>query len=467
MDITQKFRDNIAKHGLLEKGARVLAAVSGGADSMVLLHLLLRLKDDFGLVIGVCHLNHNLRAEESKRDYDFVKKTARSLGFVFYGKTLSKTWLKGFEGESLQSAARERRYAFFESAAMRFKASKVALGHTMSDQAETLLISLVRGSGLAGLAGIPAVRGKFIRPLLTVTREEVEDYAKRKKISFITDSSNLCADYLRNDIRLNLIAFIKRRYNPNIIETLSRTSGILSCDNAFIEAEAEKVFSSVVVELQPDFAVFDRRRLVKIHKALQARILPIALNKIGCKSCCYSAHISSFVSLAKGRSPNASVNLPDGYILSREYDKITLGSASLASTATKPFDVELKVPGITRVNSEGAVIKAVLLSTTRIKRLVVKNNDVALFDSEALSLPLHARSMRPGDRINPFGMTGTKKLKEVFIEKKIPKAKRSLVPVICDLSGGVIWVAGVLRSNLCRVTGHTKKALSLEVKKLL
>jgi tRNA(Ile)-lysidine synthase len=211
--ISEVFGNTVKKYKMFRRGDTLCVAVSGGGDSTVLLHLLNALKDEFRLTLVVCHLNHNLRGKESERDFQFVKRTARRLGLAYEGKRLKKS---GHREGSLQEWARVKRYEFLEEAAKKYGARRVALGHSMDDQAETVLMRLIKGSGLKGLTGMDPVRGIFIRPLIGLNRKEIERYAREKDIKYVIDSSNKSKKYLRNRLRLELIPFIEKGYNPNI-----------------------------------------------------------------------------------------------------------------------------------------------------------------------------------------------------------------------------------------------------------
>src|SRR3990170_7905509 len=204
---------------MLSGGQTVVAAVSGGAGSVVMTHLLLELSEELGLRLIAAHMDHGLRGEESRRDHDFVKGLAKRLGLEFVSKRLKKGELKGLGG-SPQEAARVKRYAFFSDVALKYKAQRVSLGHTSDDQAETVIMRLLKGSSLSGLSGIPPVRGVFVRPLIQSIRASIEEYAREHGIAFVTDYTNLTVKYLRNRVRLELLPKLAKEYNPSIKETL-------------------------------------------------------------------------------------------------------------------------------------------------------------------------------------------------------------------------------------------------------
>lgn len=452
----KKVKDTIKRHGMLKKGDTVLVAVSGGVDSTVLLHTLNVLKEEFSLNIVVCHLNHNLRGRESERDFNFVKKLASDIGTAFVGKRLEKGGLK-IKGVSVQEAARASRYEFLEEAARRHKASRVALGHTLDDQAETVLMRLVKGSSLAGLAGIPPVRGLFIRPLIEVGRAEIEGYAKAHGIKYVLDSSNLTTKYLRNDVRLRLIPYLKKNYNPNVIDTLARLSDILRLDDDYLIEETAKIFPDIVVERRKNAIIMDRGILLGLPNAISARAFLKAAEVLTVKSSLYSHHIKSFFNVLESARPNYSIELMDGLWLLREYDRIILSTFPPAHA--EPFYAVLKVPGITPVREAGRSFKAAVL-----RKVPQFDGDesTAYFDYDAVAGPITIRPMSPGDRMVPIGMKGRKKLKDIFIEKKVARPERARIPLLFA-ADEVIWAAGVKRSDLFKVSGSTKRVLKVDL----
>ncbi|MBI5344313.1 MAG: tRNA lysidine(34) synthetase TilS [Deltaproteobacteria bacterium] len=462
---------------MLKKGDTVVAAVSGGVDSMVMLFALGAMKERLGISIIVAHLNHNLRGKASAGDLDFVKKAAGRMGLPFAGATLAKGELEK-KGVSMQEAARERRYGFLERVSARRKASKIALGHTLDDQAETILMRLIKGSSLSGLAGIPATRGSIIRPLIEVKREDIERFAEEAGIGWRADATNLKADYLRNDIRLNLIPFIEKRFNPNIKASLARTAGLLRRDEEYIDSAVIKACSRAVIERGQGRVVMELERLKKLHPALSSRVFLTAIDFLNMASEVYSQHVNIFFeSMSLRAKPNAVFTLPGQLFIRREYGRIIVSTLPLE--AVRPFDAALKVPGITRIKEAGCVIKASLLKrdkapcvftrglATRPRREAGARRArglCAYFDYDEIDLPLRARSMRPGDRITPLGMKGRKKIKEVFIERKIPALERRKTPIIS--SGEIIlWAIGAAEADEGKVRKTTARVLKLEYRR--
>ncbi len=456
-DLFIRAREVIRRNRMLSRGETVVAAVSGGADSVAMLHLLWRMSEEYRLSIVVAHLDHGLRGRESRRDYLFTEELAKRLGLPFVGGRLGPGELEKTSG-SPQEAARKKRYEFLERAAVLHKAGKIALGHTLDDQAETVLMRLLKGASLSGLAGIPAKRDKYIRPLLFASRKEIEEYASAEGLSFVTDSSNLERKYLRNRVRIDLIPGLQGEYNPNIKETLSRTAALLRTDDEYIERAAERAFKSVCIEMRPGSITLDRLKLLKAHGAIISRVFLLAGRALGREGLeLGSVHVEAFLEMVRGPRPNAVISLPDGIRAERVYERVVV--AVEAAPEAAEFEAVINVPGRTVLEGIGefrAELKKPAAGGLK------EGEGAAWFDREVLSAgPLVVRQARPGDRMVPFGMQGRRKLKDIFIDMKVPPSNRRRTPIV--LAGGeIIWAAGLRRSALFMVEKGALKALRVE-----
>lgn len=458
MDIIGQVRGTIKRHRMLSKGDTVVAAVSGGADSVVMLSALVSIQKEFSLNLIAAHLDHGLRGAESRRDFLFVKGLAASMGLPFEGRQLKKGELKA-RGRSTQEAARDARYAFLESAAQKHGAKRIALGHTLDDQAETVLMRLIKGSSLSGLTGIPARRDNYIRPLIDVSRAEIERYAKAHGLEFVTDSTNLERKYLRNRVRLDLMPVLKG-FNPNIIETIARTAGLLATDDDFMEAASQKAFASSLTKQTEEIVELDRKKLSRMHPAMLSRVFLRAARLLGRDVNMASAHVEAFAGLVRGERPNASAALPGNIEARRIYDRVAITGELPKKQPV--FEKMIKIPGRTVIEGIGEFEARVAKPPAKFSA----DKDLAWFDYEAIKSagPLIARQARPGDRIRPFGVEGSKKLKGVFIDHKVPARERKRTPVVAS-GNMVVWLAGVRHSAEFRVGKKTGKALKLEFRK--
>jgi tRNA(Ile)-lysidine synthase len=421
-----------------------------------MLHLLLVLRDELGLKIIVAHMDHGLRGRESRRDHDFVKALAKSRGLDFASVHLKKGEIKGLGG-SPQDAARVKRYAFLEDVASKYKAGRVALGHTSDDQAETVIMRLMKGASLSGLSGIPPKRGMFIRPLIQTSRASIEEYARERGLAYVTDSTNLTVKYLRNRVRLELIPKLSKEYNPSIKETLARCAHLLSSDDDFIEKAALRAFASALIEQKAAGVVLDRARLKRMHRAISARVFLASVRSLGVEGELGAPHVDAFFGILNGASPHASISLPGGAGARREYGKIIVESKAPALAVL--FDQPLNVPGAARVEGAGAIVAKLIKPPKKF----TGGSAVAWFDYDAMLEcgPLEVRQVRPGDRMVPFGMKGTRKLKDIFIDAKVPLIERKRTPVV-TVGGEVVWLAGLRQSSRFSVGTQTRRALRLE-----
>ena len=442
-------------------GELVLAAVSGGVDSMVMLHVLCSLCGELGVRVAVCHVDHGLRGERSRRDAAFVRETAARLGLPFRETALDGEALKR-EGGSVQAAARKARYAFFREAAAELGAGRIATGHTADDQAETVLMRFLKGSGPRGLGGIPPVRGPFIRPLIEVGRDDVLAYARAAGVEWVEDDSNRDTRYLRNRLRLEVVPWLERRCNPALRRALVRTARLLRCDEEFLGAAAAALFSEALIERGGDAVVLDRAVIIGAHRSLSLRSLISAVGLVDPDVTLCSAHLEALASLVAGPAPNARLDLPGGLEARREYERLVVGRRRPPGGGAAAREIELDVPGDTFIEWARCAVEAGVVDASLNGAPPVEGIDplTAYFDLDALRLPLVCRTRRSGDRLRPFGMEGRKKLKDLFMDRKVPGRLRDKALVIAS-ADEIIWVAGLARSAAAPVTRATERILRL------
>ena len=453
----------IDRHGLLEKEDRLIVGVSAGVDSMVLLHLLNAYRKTFHLSLIVAHVNHGLRPEESEKEAELVREESVRLGLPFeYGQFNVKEFQK-LGGLSPQDAARRIRFHFFYDLLRRHHARKIALGHNAEDQVETILLRLMRGSGLQGLKGILPIREEtVIRPLLETRRAEIESFALEKKIPFLSDSSNLKQDYLRNRIRLSLIPRIEAEYQPNFKEVLLRTSSILREENDYLEKGAEEAFEKLVRREEGDF-LFKFPEYRSLHRAIQRRVIKKILGKIDEPEMVIEekepSDLQKIDEALRSSSPSFLLELGGGMRVEKRYDTVLLGKGEVRPFP--PFEQELLSPGRTRIDEIGKEVIIEEISPDGLNDYQV-DLDTALVDYERVRFPLTVRNFRPGDRFCPLGVKGSQKLKDFFIDHKVTKFERPKIPLL--ISGEMItWVVGYRIDERVKVTEKTKKILKLMV----
>lgn len=454
----------IDRYHLLDKGDRVVVGVSAGVDSMVLLHLLNAYRQAFNLSLIVAYVNHGLRPIESEKEVELVQKESDRLGLSFeYGKFNVREFQKT-GGFSLQDAARKVRFQFLNGLLKKYNANKIALGHNANDQVETVLIRLIRGSGLKGLKGMLPIRdGRVIRPLLEVWREEIEAFAIKNGIPYLIDSSNLNKNYIRNRLRLNLIPLIEREYQPNFKASVIRTLTVLREENDYLERVVEEAYQKMVFKEQ-DTLSFKFSEYQPLHKAIQWRMIEKILGRIySVEEILYEGRPLNINLIYKRLcQPSSSflLELPHGVFIEKQYDMVLLRKGRIKPIP--PFEVELIVPGRTFIKE---IEKEVVIEEThRDVQFGGFNDDqkTAFFDYQNLQFPLKMRNFRPGDRFQPLGLKGTQKLKEFFIDHKIPKYERPRILLL--ISGErIAWVVGFRIDERVKVTEKTQRVLKVTV----
>ena len=441
----------------------LVVAVSGGADSMALLHALVELKKPLGVELLVVHVNHRTRGEESEGDARFVRKICKELGVKAVIKAVDVPAEARRKRISLEMAARETRYRLFVEQAAKCKGAAIVTAHTKDDQAETVLLKLARGSGMRGLSGITEVGQvadvPLIRPMLGISRKEVERFLNRSKISWREDSSNADDSYLRNRVRHTVIPMLEWELNPEIKDTLVKTADVLREDNELLELMAEEALKVCRVGKK----CLDLTELRQEHRSLVRRILLMWLLECGVEREAVDLGLVSEVEkLVSGRKANAAVSVTGGMTVTREYGRLTIGRVVKRKLGV--FRRTLPVPGRLNIASAGAVIKSSITS-----EIVKKRGRPGVYPASATvsrkmvgRKKIVVRSWADGDRISPMGMKGSKKLKDVFIDLKIPASDRKKIPIFeCD--DEIIWVPGYrVARGWCVKEGDSAVLLSVD-----
>jgi tRNA(Ile)-lysidine synthase len=465
-----KVRKTIRKYDMLQKGDHILVGVSGGADSVALLAVMNRLRQLCGLVLTAAHFNHKMRGAESDADEAFVQALCKSLGIALVCRSLKER--NRPRGMSIEDFLRRHRYAFFERTRRETGANRVALGHHQGDQAETVLMNIIRGTGLSGLSGIPPVRtATYIRPLIDCSRREILEFLTEEGLSFIDDSSNADERFLRNRIRIGLMPELEGRFNPAIRETLCRLADVIREENDYISREAQvhvarwrgadvsrNPFEVPVAELQG------------LHPALQRRvILDIARAASSAESSISFEHVQAVLELTAGTKSGGCLDLPGRLLIKRNYGLLEFRrnewpdgrhrGGRVPKAMEEAFNLDVAIPGTVRITCLGMSIRF-----RELKRVppILATDRRAYLDRDRIAFPLVVRSMKPGDRIQPLGMKGTRKLKSVFIDEKIPRELRGTIPILADALS-ILWVPGVRLSERVRIGEATKRVLSAEI----
>ncbi len=465
-------------------GKRLLVAVSGGPDSLALLHTLWRLRSEHRLTLCGAHLNHKLRGTESDADAEFVEESFRQLGIDY---TVDSADVAGYRRRhrlSLEDAARQVRYSFLARASADHGADAVALGHTADDQAETVLMHIIRGSGLDGLRGmqpydrrcVDGRRVSLFRPLLDVSRAETQAFCQALDLEPRVDASNSSPEFLRNRVRLELVPLLEQM-NPSIQAALIRLAGNATQESDFIRAHADEVWDEVAsasFSESGDTVVFDTDRMRTQHRAIQSRLLRRGINDLGGEA--GRQHILRMMRLIDG-GPGKTLDLPGRLTFATDYGRALLGATGAVQSelsALPALEVEhaISVPGETvagewlvqtsvRAHSGGSAAGGVV----QVRRDGKGDSEYMPHASEVLDMDcvgegLRIRGRKPGDRFQPLGMEQSKSLREFMIDARIPRRWRDGLPLVVS-SRGIACVPGWRIAHWARVTDATERVLRI------
>lgn len=496
----------LKKYNMLTPGDSLIVGVSGGIDSVTLLYALNQLKGKLKIHLHVAHFNHQLRGEESFRDSQFVENLAHRLGLPYSWGSGPVEKFARTQRMSLEEAARTLRYQFFYETAKKAGAGKIATAHTADDQAETLLLRLLQGAGLGGLSGIRPVlnytedphkpgfwSGQIIRPLLETPREEVARFARQEKLEYVLDSSNLDKRFLRNKIRLDLLPLLRREFNPQITNRLAVTASLLQEDFHLLNQLTEETYPQVCRRGGQGELWIELDRFTSLPPALQRRVLRKSFEElVGATQGLESDQVQSVVDLLKSKETGKVIHLPKGLRVRKAY-----GQGIIYKGWEKPALQEqvLEVPGVQSQNGLTFTVQVLSVKEGDVGKLYEnlkmraeksafsegtgfwlgarKNRAqfasegasklqirevLAFFDYDKLRFPLRIRKRKPGDRFQPLGMKGQKKLQDLFVDLKVPREKRDLVPILQD-EEGIIWVIGYRQAERVKVEAETQKIL--------
>jgi tRNA(Ile)-lysidine synthase len=448
-------RKTISKYNIIRKVDRIVVAVSGGADSICLLDILAALSNELDLTLITAHFEHDFRPLEDPFETALTEEHSRSLNLPFETEKASGLDLSA---SSLEEKARELRYDFFERVRKRYNADLIAMGHNLNDQAETVLMRLLRGSGIAGLSGIPPVRDNIIiRPLIETSRKDILRYLEERQLRYAVDSSNKDIRFTRNRIRQILIPEMIK-YQPELIEMLGRLSDHLREENRLVETWADEWINNNLKKNQNNAYLVDIKSVKTLHHALIKRIIRgIVKNYNNSTYSIESDHVQEIFDLLYNPKPNITINLPGNLIARKEYNSLIF---TYRGSCPDSFCYELKSSGETSIKEIGRTI--FIEETVNRPGIIKANADIALLDKELLSYPLTVRNFMPGDRFVPLGMKGHRKLKDFFIDLKIPSQKRKEIPVFLK-KNQVIWVGGYRIDDRFKVTTETKEILKISL----
>lgn len=454
-----------AEQKLWQEGDCIVVAVSGGPDSMALLHMLASLAQEMKLTLIAAHVNHGFRVEESAYELEVVKAFAAKLRV--HCETIVLDLPAYIEETRLNShlAAREKRYAFLHEVADRYDAASIALAHHADDQAETVLMRILRGTGLTGLSGIHSKRleknVELIRPMLRMIKSDILQYCAEQDIPYCTDSSNAERYYFRNMIRLDILPYLSQ-YNPQLSNSLQRLAEVAGAEDEWMERQTTELFNQLVTA-SPDECFLSCKQLIDLHIALQRRLIKLILSYLSQETTGISFETIETMRLAAAAQQSGTWRMDAGGNIRfmREYDVLRWRRVPKQNEATGQDGYSYGVPKGTRhvvIQPNGWAFQLSYLHVKDYRKPASRFE--AIFDAERLSFPLTIRNRRLGDRIQILGLNGSKKVQDMFVDEKIALFERERYPLLFDADGRLLWVPGLRRSNHA-LTGQTTKELLL------
>lgn len=414
----QKIKKTLLSGGLISRGDRVLIGLSGGEDSVFLLNVLSCLSGEMGFEIGACHVEHGIRGEEAVRDMEFSRELSGSLNVPFYAERFNIPLVAKEEKISVETAARNVRYSYFEKVRKEHGFNLIATAHHRDDKAETVFMNIIRGCSLRGFAGIEYKNGNIIRPLLDISKKEISDFCREYNINYCTDSTNDDTDYTRNRVRHVIFPRLKE-INPSFEESLARQSEILTCEDDFLNRCGNDAFDKCVT-----YKGIDISKLLSFHKALQRRVIYKYIEFVkGDKNDISYIDVENVLSLCTSGKTGSKCSFSATLEGEVSYGKFVIKHKKTSN----PFEYKISLGETIKIKEAG--VKITLLET---------GGNLKILHCDSVVI----RSRKDGDLFYPSGMKGSKKLKDYFIDKKIPADERSTIPIL-TVNGEIASVIGM------------------------
>jgi tRNA(Ile)-lysidine synthase len=471
--LLDRIRRTIRRHELATPSTRVVVAVSGGGDSVALAHLL-RLLDEVGelKVVGVAHFNHQLR-DDAQHDEVFSRSLAEQLGWPYLVEREDVAARARRDRRSVEHAARDARHEFFERARAHFSADAVALGHTRDDQAETVLLRLLRGAGPRGLSGMHPRNGRTIRPLLDCRRAELRAFLTEREVPFVHDATNDDVAIPRNRVRAELLPILEDRFNPSVVDALANQAELARDEWLWMLEELRtRNLEAQTSSAEPGTWSLDCSRLLSAPRALRRLALWRAMSDGAAGRTVSVQHVEAALRIVESASPTGCVDAP-GHVVERIGDRIVLTSGRSKDVRfrnTDFFRYPLSIPGEVSLEEHGCIVSAALTTAGELPdeawRARMSSRATAALAVDGWTAPLSVRNRRPGDRFRPFGLDRQKKLQDFFVDRKVARADRDRVPLVVDENDRILWVAGHEIDEAFRVTDVSRAVLILTLRQV-
>lgn len=467
----KKVRDYVREHQLITQGDRVIIGLSGGADSVCLLFVLLELQKELDFTLTAVHVNHQLRGQEALRDQNYVENLCKSLDVPLKIENAAVAEVAKKNKMGIEEAGRMVRYQTFETYAGKIGANKIALAHHQNDQAETMIYHLARGTDLTGLASIRPRRGMYIRPLLCMNRKEIEDYLEKNHLEYVTDSSNLEDHYIRNRVRHHVVEYLEEQVNEQAVAHMCETAQAMGELYEYLSAEAVRKLNQYGVVKAG--GIYLKQTLFSEPKVMAGYVIRETIAQIsGSLKDVTREHINQ-IQLLAGRSVGKQVHLPYDLFAKKEYEGIWIGKKESAFYENKIAD------GTCGEKEAGRHLPVLEINQTfQMKwngyeiigcaepwnpQEIPEKKYTKWFDYDKIKSTLMIRYRHTGDQIRINDQGGRKKLKDYFIDVKIPKEQRDSVPLLC-CDQDVLWVVGYRISEAYKVTESTKNILKIQMR---
>lgn len=450
MKMEDRIYKTLVENKLIIEGDTVIVGASGGPDSQFMIHILNKFRKDLGFDMVLAHLNH-LHRDEADKDEDLVRKTAEELGLEFFSRSRSMDDLSKELKISPEDAGRRLRYGFFNDLAKKYPSSKIAVAHNKDDQAETVLMRIVRGTGLDGLRAMDYKTGNIIRPILGIKKSQILEYLDENNIPYAIDHTNFENDYTRNKVRLDIIPILEE-INPNVIDSVFKLSELARDDLEILDKIVDDKFKEMARVSQGEIA-FDKEKFDKTDPSLLRRILRKAVENLkGQIKDLSKENLDDFLKIRD--LDTGKVLIKDDLSLRKSYDSYILEEI----TNEEKNQSEKNLGDQETIFYNGFYIKTSIINSDKYE----KDKNLGYFDYDLLDFPLKVRTRRPGDRFVPLGHKSEKKLKDFLSDQKIDRKRRDELPLILS-KDKIIWLAPLRMSDEFKVTGATKKILKIEV----
>lgn len=448
----------VEKHHMLEQKDRIVVGISGGADSVCLFFMLLDIRKQYDLTLYMVHINHGIRGSEADADQHFAEELARKHQIpIKIFKQDVRAYAK-VQGISEEEAGRQIRYEAFYQVLKDEKATKIAVAHTMNDNAETMLFNLARGTGIKGLCAVPPVRDQIIRPLLCITRNQVEQYLNERGQPYCTDTTNLMDDYSRNRIRHHIIPAMEEQINVRTIENMSRAAELLRETQIYMEKNIQIAFQRIAKECKGQY-LLEIEVLKKEEPIIQKEVLRKTMYSLaGRLKDIDNRHVEQLMELLSMKS-GKRISLPYGIVAEREYKIIRIGQII---DKMEDFEIAIKEEGEYKIPAFDSRILVTVEHSFPNLNEIIKNDYTKWFDYDKICQSISLRNRRAGDYFQVNAQGGTKKLKDYFIDAKVPRSRRDSYPLLA-MGSHILWILGERASEGYKITESTKNILKVKL----